>query len=112
MFGILGRFEQHGLKMDESIATASIIDKLPPSWKEFKHSLKHKNDHNLVDLGNTFSIEEGCRRMENVWVKEKDKNIGGSSVNVVEETNPSFKKGGNTNNKKRKFKVVKTKRVL
>ncbi|KAK9053523.1 hypothetical protein SSX86_024597 [Deinandra increscens subsp. villosa] len=97
---ILGRFEQHGLKMDESIATASIIDKLPPSWKEFKHGLKHKKEeYNLVELGSAISIEEGCRRMETVWVKEPEKDIGGSTVNVVEETGPSNKKGNN--NKKR-----------
>ena len=41
--------------------------------------------------------------MENVWEKGKDKDIGGSNVNMVEETNNSFKKGSNTKNKKRKF---------
>lgn len=102
--GILGRFTQHGLKMDESIATASIIDKLPPSWKDFKTNLKHKKEeYSLVELGSTISIEEGCRRMEKTWVNEKDKDIGGSSVNIVEETNNSFKKGSNSKNKKRKF---------
>lgn len=38
---ILGQFAQHGLKMDESISVSSVIDKLPPSWKDFKHTLKH-----------------------------------------------------------------------
>ncbi|GJY69643.1 hypothetical protein Tco_0472625, partial [Tanacetum coccineum] len=38
---ILGQYTQHGLKMDESIYVSSIIDKLPPSWKDFKHTLKH-----------------------------------------------------------------------
>nr|GEW71489.1 zinc finger, CCHC-type [Tanacetum cinerariifolium] len=38
---ILGQYTQHGLKMDESISVSSIIDKLPPSWKDFKHTLKH-----------------------------------------------------------------------
>ncbi|GJY87214.1 zinc finger, CCHC-type containing protein [Tanacetum coccineum] len=38
---ILGQYTQHGLKMDESIFVSSIIDKLPPSWKDFKHILKH-----------------------------------------------------------------------
>ncbi|GJZ97881.1 zinc finger, CCHC-type containing protein [Tanacetum coccineum] len=35
---------KHGLKMDESIFVSSIIDKLPPSWKDFKHALKHGKD--------------------------------------------------------------------
>ncbi len=35
MLRILGQFTQHNLKMDESISVAVIMDKLPPSWKEF-----------------------------------------------------------------------------
>ncbi|GKA75584.1 hypothetical protein Tco_0781962 [Tanacetum coccineum] len=38
---ILGQYSQHNLKMDESMYVSSVIDKLPPSWKDFKHSLKH-----------------------------------------------------------------------
>jgi len=34
---ILGQFAQHNMKMDESISVSSIIDKLPPSWKDFKN---------------------------------------------------------------------------
>nr|GFB57017.1 zinc finger, CCHC-type [Tanacetum cinerariifolium] len=41
---ILGLFTQHGLNIDESIYVSSIIDKLPPLWKDFKHSLKHNKD--------------------------------------------------------------------
>ncbi|GJW97949.1 hypothetical protein Tco_0179757 [Tanacetum coccineum] len=38
LFRILGQFSQHGLNMDESISMSSIMEKLPPSWKDFKHS--------------------------------------------------------------------------
>ncbi|GKC56557.1 hypothetical protein Tco_1084155 [Tanacetum coccineum] len=38
------QFTQHGLNMDESISVYSIIDKLPPLWNDFKHTLKHNND--------------------------------------------------------------------
>jgi len=31
---ILSQFGQHNIKMDEKIDVLSIIDKLPPSWKE------------------------------------------------------------------------------
>nr|GEU46148.1 zinc finger, CCHC-type [Tanacetum cinerariifolium] len=48
---ILGQYTQHGLKIDQSFSVSSIIDKLPPSWKEFKHTLKHsKDDLSLVQL--------------------------------------------------------------
>nr|GEX85887.1 zinc finger, CCHC-type [Tanacetum cinerariifolium] len=61
-------FTQHGLKMDESICVSSIIDKLPPSWKDFNHSLKHnKDEFSPVQLGSHFHIEES------LWVEESGK---------------------------------------
>ncbi|GKB85933.1 zinc finger, CCHC-type containing protein, partial [Tanacetum coccineum] len=40
-----------------SISVSSIIDKLPPSWKDFKHTLKHgKDDLSLVQLGSHLRI--------------------------------------------------------
>ncbi|GJZ28117.1 hypothetical protein Tco_0572764 [Tanacetum coccineum] len=59
---ILGQYTQHGLKMDESISVSGVIDKFPPSWKEFKHTLKHgKDDLSLVQLGSHLRIEESLR---------------------------------------------------
>ncbi|GKC87686.1 hypothetical protein Tco_1148335, partial [Tanacetum coccineum] len=53
-------------EMDESftISVSSIIDKLPPSWKDFKHTLKHgKDDLSLVQLGSHLRIEEMVNSM-------------------------------------------------
>ena len=62
MLKILGQITQHNLLMDEAISVAVIIDKLPPSQKEFKHGLKHKKeDLNLAQLGSHLRIEEGLR---------------------------------------------------
>ncbi|GJZ57254.1 retrovirus-related pol polyprotein from transposon TNT 1-94 [Tanacetum coccineum] len=59
---ILGQYTHHGLKMDESISISSIIDKFPPSWKGFKHTLKHgKDDLSLVQLGSHLRIEKSLR---------------------------------------------------
>nr|GEV88101.1 zinc finger, CCHC-type [Tanacetum cinerariifolium] len=59
---ILRQYTQHGLKIDESISVSSIIEKLPPSWKDFKHNLKHgKEDLSLVQLGSHLRIEESLR---------------------------------------------------
>nr|GEY53955.1 zinc finger, CCHC-type [Tanacetum cinerariifolium] len=84
MLRILGQYVQHNLMMDEAISVAVIIDKLPPSWKDFKHSLKHKKKElNLVQLGSHIRIEEGLRnqKLDN---NPKGKNqIGSSSVNTV-----------------------------
>ncbi|GJZ84473.1 hypothetical protein Tco_0649812 [Tanacetum coccineum] len=94
---ILGQYTQHGLKMDESIYVSSVIDKLPPSWKDFKHSLKHgKDDLSLVQLGSHLRIEESLRAQESD--KSKGKEVDGPSVNIIEEG------GNNKNNKQNKEK--------
>nr|KAJ0195046.1 hypothetical protein LSAT_V11C700360720 [Lactuca sativa] len=65
MLRILGQFTQHNLKMDEAIVVAVIIDKLPPSWKDFKHNLKHnKEELTLTQLGSHLRIEESIRTQE------------------------------------------------
>ncbi|GKD75346.1 zinc finger, CCHC-type containing protein [Tanacetum coccineum] len=53
LLGILRRFTQHKMNIDESIQVSCMIDKLSPSWKDFKHTLKHlKGELTLVELGN------------------------------------------------------------
>ncbi|GJZ15361.1 zinc finger, CCHC-type containing protein [Tanacetum coccineum] len=81
---IHGQYTQHGLKIDESIFVSSIIDKLPPSWKDFKHTLKHgKDDLSLVQLGSHLRIEESLMAQDSD--KGKGKEVGGPSVNMTEE---------------------------
>ncbi|GJT10672.1 hypothetical protein Tco_0857714 [Tanacetum coccineum] len=80
-------FTQHKMNMDEAIRVSCIIDKLPPSWKDFKHTLKHKKDElTLVELGSHLRIEES------LGVQHSDKpqrnNVAGPLVvNMVEHNN-------------------------
>ncbi|GJZ05886.1 zinc finger, CCHC-type containing protein [Tanacetum coccineum] len=81
---ILRQYTQHGLKMDESISVSSVIDKLLPSWKDFKHNLKHgKDDLFLVQL------EEGEKNKNNNQNKGKKRgfkeNNSGSGSNKKSE---------------------------
>ncbi|GKC81227.1 zinc finger, CCHC-type containing protein [Tanacetum coccineum] len=79
LIGILGRFTQHNMNMDESIKVLCIIDKLPPSWKDFKHTLKHlKEELTLIELGSHLRIEESLRAQDND--KPKGNNVVGPSV--------------------------------
>ncbi|KAK2996188.1 hypothetical protein RJ639_029544 [Escallonia herrerae] len=62
---ILDHYSQHKLALDEFIMITSIIDKLPPSWKNFRNSLKHrKEDINLDELGTHLRIEENLCKEE------------------------------------------------
>ncbi|KAK9734016.1 hypothetical protein RND81_04G108700 [Saponaria officinalis] len=82
---ILGQFAQHKMEMDESISVSSISDKLPPSWKDFKHVLKHKKeDLSLIQLGSHLLIEESLRAQDGGIGKGKDV-MGSSSVNMMEK---------------------------
>ncbi|GJV52981.1 hypothetical protein Tco_1448722, partial [Tanacetum coccineum] len=93
---ILGQYTQHGLKMNESISVSSVIDKLPPFWKDFKHTLKHdKDDLSLVQLGSHLRIEKSLKAQDSD--KGKGKEVGGPSVNMTEE-------GKNKHNKQNKGK--------
>ncbi|CAM8905678.1 unnamed protein product [Rhodiola kirilowii] len=68
---ILGQFTQHNMKMDDSILVSSIIDKLPPSWKDFKHTLKHKMEAlSLEPLGGELRVRESIQMQEDVKQKE------------------------------------------
>ncbi|KAI3693503.1 hypothetical protein L1987_76446 [Smallanthus sonchifolius] len=102
---ILGQFTRHEMHMDESILVSSIIDKLPPQWKDFKHSLKHrKDDLSLVQLGSHLRIAESLRSQETEKGKGKLENVQ-SAVNMVEHDNKP--KGFDKNQKgKRKFKGI------
>ena len=71
------------MKMDESISVWSIINKLPPSLKFFKHMLKHKNELSLVQLGSRLRIEKSLRAQEGE--KPKNNEAGASSINMMEE---------------------------
>jgi len=85
--------------MDESISVSCIIDKLPPSWKDFRRMLKHKKEElSLVQLGSHLRIEESLRVQEGGKPKEKEAET--SSVNMMEEGGSSKMKN---KGKKRPF---------
>jgi hypothetical protein len=94
---ILSQFSQHNMKMDEEIAVSSIIDKLPPSWKDQKKILKHKKEEITVDqLGQHFQIEEELK------IKENEEQVSLSlKVHMVEEGSSSKKPFQKKKQKKR-----------
>nr|GMD59206.1 zinc finger, CCHC-type [Ipomoea batatas] len=86
---ILGLIRQHGMNMDDSIAIASIIDKLPPSWKK---------------LGTHLYVEEGIRHKEKKS-KMSAKVTGASSSSIVKAS--QNRKGKGKSGKVTKFSKFK-----
>ncbi|XP_070665186.1 uncharacterized protein [Malus domestica] len=81
-----------GMVINESFQVASIIEKLPPSWKEFKSYLKQKRkEMTLEDLIVRLRIEEDNRKNEKGLVSSME-----AKANVVEGSSskqrPKFQK--------------------
>ena len=56
---IVHEIHAEGMSISEGFQVASVIDKLPPSWKEFRNGLKHKRkDMTMEDLTVRLRIEE------------------------------------------------------
>nr|GEZ36941.1 zinc finger, CCHC-type [Tanacetum cinerariifolium]GEZ36942.1 zinc finger, CCHC-type [Tanacetum cinerariifolium] len=99
LLGILGRFTQHKMNMDDVIQVSCIIDKLPPSWKDFKHTLKHqKEELTLVELGSHLHIDKSLKVQDND--KPKGNNVGGPLVVNMMEHNNSFRYNDNKGKRK------------
>ncbi|GJS02680.1 zinc finger, CCHC-type containing protein [Tanacetum coccineum] len=85
--------------MDEAIQVSCIIDKLPPSWKDFKHTLKHqKQELTLVLLGSHLRIEESLK-VQDIDKPKGNNVVGPSVVNMVEHNN-SFRYNDNKGKRK------------
>ncbi|XP_070020492.1 uncharacterized protein [Nicotiana sylvestris] len=92
--------------VNESFQVVAMIEKLPPSWRDFKNYLKHKRkEMKLEDLVIRLKIEEDNKTTEK-------KSRGNSTImgaNIVEETAPKSKKrkrssGQTKEQNKKKFK--------
>ncbi|GJT25196.1 zinc finger, CCHC-type containing protein [Tanacetum coccineum] len=90
LLGILGKFTQHKMNMDDAIQVSCIIDKPPPSWKDFKHTLKHlKEELTLIELGSHLRIEESLKVQDSD--KPKSNNVVGPSIiNMIEHNNSTW----------------------
>ncbi|XP_019198903.1 PREDICTED: uncharacterized protein LOC109192662 [Ipomoea nil] len=97
------QMRQHDMHMDDSIAIASIIDKLPPSWKKVQRTLKHKKEVlTMEQLGVDLRVEEGIRLQESKNAgNAKVTGASGSVINNVDE-------GKSSGNRKGKGKPGKT----
>ncbi|GKF35334.1 hypothetical protein Tco_0108534, partial [Tanacetum coccineum] len=78
----------------QKFLVSCIIDKLPPSWKDFKHTFKHNTKElTLVDLGSHLRIEESLKMQDSD--KPKGNNVVGPLVVNMVKHNNSFKYNDN-----------------
>jgi hypothetical protein len=68
--------------LPDKFVAGGIIAKLPPSWKDFATSLKHKRqEFNMEELIGTLYVEERAR------TKDNGKGVETSTANVVQKRN-------------------------
>lgn len=90
---ILHEILAEGMVISESFQVAAIIEKLPPSWNDFKNYLKHKRkEMGVEDLILRLRIEEDNK----VSLKTENHSSMSSKANVVEHV----AKNHNKSNKK------------
>nr|GEV78914.1 putative S-adenosyl-L-methionine-dependent methyltransferase [Tanacetum cinerariifolium] len=97
-------FTQHKMNMDDAIQVSCIIDKLSPSWKDFKPTLKNKKEElTLVELGSHLRIKESLRYNDN---KGKSKHHDNTRAGPNKKAKPTCWKYGKTGHIKRDCKCV------
>ena len=73
--------------LPDKFVAGGIIAKLPPSWKDFGTSLKHKRqEFNVEELIGTLDVEERAR------AKDNGKGVETSSANVVKKKSHKWNK--------------------
>ncbi|GJZ13448.1 zinc finger, CCHC-type containing protein [Tanacetum coccineum] len=104
LFEILRRFTQHKMNMAEAIKVACVIDKLHPSWKYFKHTLKHlKEELTLVELAVIYALRSPSRYNGN---KVKRKYHDNTRADPNKKAKPACWKCGKIGHIKRDCKGV------
>ena len=90
---ILHEIHVEGMMLSETFQVATIIEKLPPSWKDFKNYLKHKRkEMSIKDLIFRLHIKEDNKGFE----KKRTHNPSEAKANFVEHGQGfKFKKSNN-----------------
>jgi hypothetical protein len=95
--------EQFPCVLPDKFAAGGIIAKLPPSWKDFATSLKHKRQRfSVADLIGTLDVEERVRAKDT-----HGKGVESSNANGVQKKNFNF----NASHKKKKEKKERPKQT-
>ncbi|GJX60684.1 zinc finger, CCHC-type containing protein [Tanacetum coccineum] len=106
LLGILGRFTQHKMNMDEAIQVSCVIDKLPPSWKDFKVQDSDKPKSNNVAGPSVVNMVEHNNSSKYNDNKGKRKSYDNTRADPNKKAKPTCWKCGKTGHIKSDCKGV------
>ena len=117
---IVNEIVKEGIRIDEQFQVATVIEKLPSTWKDIQKTLRHKRkDYSLERLQRYLRIEEEARISD-----QKDLAENGGKINLAEskpqvdnekkgkfdhplgrnkKSNPSFKRKNPNKNQNKRF---------